>query len=447
MEREDDVHLIRSILSGDDTAFSVLVRKHQKSIHALAWRKVGDFHAAEEITQDTFFQAYKNLAKLRNPNQFAGWAYVIANRLCLRWLKKNKSTIQSLEGTPMAEIEKSSYTRYVSEQREIEVREHRYERVKKLLAQLPESERTVVTLHYLGEMTAKEIGKFLGVSVNTIKSRLRRGIKRLRDQGEEFLVRETLGGIPFPAHVTERIMRQVADISPTAPPVGKPLVPWVAFGTTVVLVLLMLGASNQILARFQKPYSFEAASERTIEILDAPIVLDVAAKPAVRNQFGQAATPGKNSGSSPQVSDVTLQRLLHQTTMPHFLPRSGHREKDRQRVISVTSSLHLKELCMLLHQQEFTDYQQMRPHGYTSTRVSLLVNLEYRWQRMTECFILFLLMRYSLQMITAKRGGRWVPDQLEMLSDSSSQRRHTCVMRKQIGRCILRLKMKGFSDL
>ncbi|MXY29440.1 sigma-70 family RNA polymerase sigma factor [Candidatus Poribacteria bacterium] len=305
MEREDDVHLIRSILSGDDTAFSVLVRKHQKSIHALAWRKVGDFHAAEEITQDTFFQAYKNLAKLRNPNQFAGWAYVIANRLCLRWLKKNKSTIQSLEGTPMAEIEKSSYTRYVSEQREIEVREHRYERVKKLLAQLPESERTVVTLHYLGEMTAKEIGKFLGVSVNTIKSRLRRGIKRLRDQGEEFLVSETLGGIPFPAHVTERIMRQVADISPTAPPVGKPLVPWVAFGTTVVLVLLMLGASNQILARFQKPYSFEAASERTIEIVDAPIVLDVAAKPAVRNQFGQAATPGKRSGSSPQVSDVT----------------------------------------------------------------------------------------------------------------------------------------------
>ena len=304
MEREDDVQLIRSILSGDDTAFSVLVRKHQKSIHALAWRKVGDFHAAEEITQDTFFQAYKNLAKLRNPNQFAGWAYVIANRLCLRWLKKNKSVMQSLEDTPVEEVNKFSHTRYVSEQRETEAIEHRHELVKKLLAKLPESERTVVTLHYLGEMTAKEIGKFLGVSVNTIKSRLRRGIKRLQDQGEEFLVRETLGGIPFPSHVTERIMRQVADVSPTAPPVGKPLVPWVAFGTTAVLILLMLGASNQILARFQKPYSFEAASERTIEIVDAPIVLDVTAKPAVRNQFGQAATPGKSSGSNPQVSDV-----------------------------------------------------------------------------------------------------------------------------------------------
>ena len=56
MERENDVQLIRRILSGNDEAFSVLVRKHQKSIHALAWRKVGDFHIAEEITQDTFLQ-------------------------------------------------------------------------------------------------------------------------------------------------------------------------------------------------------------------------------------------------------------------------------------------------------------------------------------------------------------------------------------------------------
>ena len=37
-----------------------LVRRHQKSIHALAWRKVGDFHIAEEITQDTFLSVYKN---------------------------------------------------------------------------------------------------------------------------------------------------------------------------------------------------------------------------------------------------------------------------------------------------------------------------------------------------------------------------------------------------
>ena len=61
----------------------------------------------------------------------------------------------------------------------------------RLLAKLPESERTVVTLFYLGEMTTKEIGKFLGVSVDTIKSRLRRGRKRLQED-EELMIQEVL---------------------------------------------------------------------------------------------------------------------------------------------------------------------------------------------------------------------------------------------------------------
>ena len=305
MEKENDVQLIRRTLSGNDEAFNVLVRKHQKSIHALAWRKVGDFHIAEEITQDTFLQVYKNLAQLKKPNQFSGWMYVIANRLCLKWLQKNRFAPQSLEDTPVEEIEESSYTHHILEQRQTEGTEDRHELVKRLLAKLPESERTVVTLFYLGEMTAKEIGKFLGVSVNTVKSRLRRGRKRLQEQQEELLVSETLGSIPFPVQVTERIMQEVANMRPIPPPVGKPLLPWAAFGTAAVLVILLLGASNQYLARFQKPYSFEAQSEPTIEIIDTPIVLDIPAKPAVRNQVGRTAAPGKSNGTGTQVSTTT----------------------------------------------------------------------------------------------------------------------------------------------
>ena len=73
---EDDVQLIYRVLSGDDEAFTALVRKHQKSVHALAWRKIGDFHIAEEITQDAFLRAYKHLSKLKDPKQFSGWLYV-----------------------------------------------------------------------------------------------------------------------------------------------------------------------------------------------------------------------------------------------------------------------------------------------------------------------------------------------------------------------------------
>ena len=304
MEREDDIQLIHRILSGDDTAFEVLVQKHQNSIHALAWRKIGDFHIAEEITQDTFLQVYKNLSQLKNPNQLSGWMYVIANRLCLKWLEKNKPVMQSLEDTPVEEIERASYTHHVAEQREREDTEHRHELVKKLLTKLPESERTVVTLYYLGKMTTKEISKFLGVSVNTITSRLQRARKRLQEQ-QEVLIQEVLGGVQIPASLGENVMRQVADMTLTPTPASKPFLPWIAVGTAVVLIALLLGASDRYLTRFQKPYSFEARSEPTIEIVDAPIILDIATKPAVRNQVGRDTSPGKTSRVGTQVSNVT----------------------------------------------------------------------------------------------------------------------------------------------
>jgi DNA-directed RNA polymerase specialized sigma24 family protein len=78
--RNNNAELIQRILDGDDAAFACLVKKYQKRVHALAWRKIGDFHIAEDITQETFLQAYRNLAKLKDRSQFPGSLYVIANR-------------------------------------------------------------------------------------------------------------------------------------------------------------------------------------------------------------------------------------------------------------------------------------------------------------------------------------------------------------------------------
>ena len=52
--RNNDAELIQQTLMGDQGAFSTLVRRYQKPLHALVWRKIGDFHIAEEITQDIF---------------------------------------------------------------------------------------------------------------------------------------------------------------------------------------------------------------------------------------------------------------------------------------------------------------------------------------------------------------------------------------------------------
>ena len=298
---ENDAQLIYRVLSGDDEAFTALVRKHQKSAHALAWRRVGDFHFAEEIVQDAFLRAYKGLPKLKDPNHFPGWLYVITNRLCNNWLKKNKSRIKSVEDIPVVEMQRMSYERYMSERHEKEAQASRQELVGQLLAKLPESEHTVITLYYLGEMTTKEISKFLGVSVNTVTSRLQRGRKRLK-QHEELLIQEVLGSAQLSNDFVENIVQKVADVKLTPPVNWKPFVPWMAFGAAVLMILL-LTASNQYLLRFQKPYSFEAESEQTVEIIEASIMLNSDAKPAVRNQAGRAALTDRTGGDGVQVSE------------------------------------------------------------------------------------------------------------------------------------------------
>ena len=302
--KNEDAQLIDRFLAGDEDAFTLLVKKHRKGVHALAWRKVSDFHIAEEITQDTFLKAYQKLATLKNPNQFAGWLYVIADRLCIAWHRKQKPPMESLETTSGEEIEESSYRHYEDEQRVEASIEHRWRRIKDLLEKLPESERTVVTLHYLGEMTCKAIGEFLGVSPNTVKSRLQRARNRLKDQ-EDF-VSETLGSVDLPTTFTESIMKQVANIKPAAPANSRPLIPVALSAAAAIVIFLIIGVGSQYLARFQKPYNLNARSEIKVEIIDASIVLDTQAKPDLRNQAGRFDTTGKGSGAGPQVSEPVV---------------------------------------------------------------------------------------------------------------------------------------------
>ena len=66
----------------------------------------------------------------------------------------------------------------------------------------------------------------------------------------------------------------------------------------------MLGVGNQYFAHFQRPYSFDATSEMTVDIIEAPFVLNLASKPAVRTQLGNANASDKRNVSNRQPDDV-----------------------------------------------------------------------------------------------------------------------------------------------
>ncbi len=292
MERSD-ISLIQDTLEGDQNAFSVLVKRYQKQVHALVWRKIGDFHIAEEITQDIFLKVYKKLISLKPPYHFPGWLYVVATRHCIAWIRKNKQPITSLCDMSTVEIEEYCYLQYEAERTEANTVEQQRGIIKQLLQKLPESERTVVILHYLAEMSCEKISEFLGVSRNTIKSRLYRARKRL--EKHEDLLNDVSDIFQLKPTITENIMDEIARIKPTSPSVHKPWIPWGLSFSSVILVIMLLGMGPRALSRFQQPYNLHSTSEMTIELVDTPVVREFEHKSDPLTKIGIVNTNGKNS--------------------------------------------------------------------------------------------------------------------------------------------------------
>ena len=256
-----DAELIQRTLTGDESAFGFLVDKYKRSVHALAYRKLGDFHTAEEITQDTFLKAYQKLSTLRDPARFPGWLYVIAARCCISWFRQNRLQTESFDRVK-GEMNAGSWAKYADARI--------CEEVHNALESLPESERTVLTLYYMAGMTCEEIGQFIGTSCGAIRDRLYRARIRLKE--ELTMTEETLGGFQLPPTVTQEIMRRIPNGSPNSAPTSKPLAPWIV-ATSLAVVALLIGLGVRQTGTFQLPYSFNAPESATmVEIVDAPII-------------------------------------------------------------------------------------------------------------------------------------------------------------------------------
>ena len=279
-----DTELIQRTLAGDESAFGFLVDKYKGSVHALAYRKLGDFHTAEEITQDTFLKAYQKLSTLKDPVRFPGWLYVIAARCCISWLRQNRLQTESFDNVK-GEMNAQSWTKYT----DARLREE----VHNALESLPESERTVLTLYYMAGMTSEEIGRFIGTSCGAIRDRLYRARIRLKE--ELTMIEETLRGFQLPPTVTQGIMRQIPNGSlNSAPTTSKPLAPWLA-ATSLTVIVLLIGLGIKQTGTFQLPYSFDAPeSAMTVEIVNAPII---EMTPSKLSQVNQSGVIGEETGN------------------------------------------------------------------------------------------------------------------------------------------------------
>jgi RNA polymerase sigma factor (sigma-70 family) len=86
MKLSDEV-IIRRCLEGDGNAFSLLVEKYQNAVYGLCYHIVGNFADAQDLTQESFIQAYLDLTQIKIPSKFASWLYRVTVNVCKMWLR------------------------------------------------------------------------------------------------------------------------------------------------------------------------------------------------------------------------------------------------------------------------------------------------------------------------------------------------------------------------
>jgi RNA polymerase sigma factor (sigma-70 family) len=159
---------------GDDASYEALVRRFQDMAVGYGYSILRDFHLAEDAAQEAFFEAYRNLSKLREPAAFPGWFRRIVFKQCDRITRDRQITTVPLDDGPERA---SAQPTQAQSMEESEMKNQILEAV----GSLPEHERAAVMLYYISGYSQKEVGEFLDVPVTTVKKRLFSARDRLRE--------------------------------------------------------------------------------------------------------------------------------------------------------------------------------------------------------------------------------------------------------------------------
>ncbi len=185
MEPTDD-ELILQHRAGDTDAFRTLVGRYLDPIYGFTRRMTGSPNEADDIAQETFVKVWKTLDRYRTTGTFRAWIFAVARNTAIDHLRKKKSAVfsdfENAEG-------KNTLTETLVDADTLPAMLLEKAEDKKLLdaalAGLPDVDREILTLHYSEDMTFEAIGKALKKPLNTVKSRHRRALEKLREYFEK----------------------------------------------------------------------------------------------------------------------------------------------------------------------------------------------------------------------------------------------------------------------
>jgi RNA polymerase sigma-70 factor (ECF subfamily) len=181
----DELELIHSAQSGDLEAFNVLVLAHQDLAYNVAYRILLDPAACEDVTQNAFLSAYRNLNMYRG-GSFKAWLMRIVTNLCYDELRRRKRRptvpLEPISEDGEEELESPGWMQDGEAGPEERAEQADLNRaIEHCLGGLPDEFRAVAVMIDIQGMDYQEVSEVVGKPLGTIKSRLARARVRLRD--------------------------------------------------------------------------------------------------------------------------------------------------------------------------------------------------------------------------------------------------------------------------
>lgn len=181
LDEQSDETLIELTLAGVNKAFDLIVLRYQSSFHRQAMRLVRDHDEAQDIVQTAFFNMYNKLHTFQIGSNFRSWAYrVVMNTGLMRLRKKRHRQEVALERVSPHELSPLHDDSQTYGPDQLLERQQLRQQLQRAAEQLPDKYKEVFLMREADDLSLKEIGDELGLSIPAVKSRLHRARQFMR---------------------------------------------------------------------------------------------------------------------------------------------------------------------------------------------------------------------------------------------------------------------------
>ena len=185
----NEIDLLNASLSGNKEAFGTIVENYQSLVCSITYSATGDFAKSEELAQETFIRAWKELKQLKDLGKFRAWLCTITQNLLRQSIRKqNRDVIDSAQPIENAAASETSQT----QPDQIAISREQQIVIWQALQEIPETYREPMVLFYREEQSLKQVAAQLDLSEEVTKQRLSRGRKLLKAEMST-LVEDILG--------------------------------------------------------------------------------------------------------------------------------------------------------------------------------------------------------------------------------------------------------------